>query len=54
MTKTDSISIRSILAYWLFKERKGQLAHEKRKAEVLRQVQRVKEMQADKERHGLN
>lgn len=54
MNKTDLLSIRAILHYWEWKERRQQLAHEKRKAAIMRQIQRVREMQAEKERHILN
>jgi hypothetical protein len=54
MTKTDSISIYAVLRYWLLKDRVDSLAKEKGKADIVRQIQRLREMQAEKGKHGLN
>lgn len=54
MTKTDKITIQAVLRYWQFKERIRLLSVEKGKAEILRQVQRLRELQSGKEKHILN
>lgn len=54
MTKTDAITIRAILSYWLFKDRQDQLTDEKGKADIMRQVQRLRDAQMEKGKHILN
>lgn len=54
MTKTDKITIQAVLRYWQFKDRLKQLSVEKGKAEAVRQVQRLRELQSGKDKHILN
>jgi hypothetical protein len=54
MTKTDTITIQAVLSYWLFKDRQDQLANEKGKADIMRQVQRLHDAQREKGKHILN
>jgi len=52
--KTDLTNISAVLSVWQFQQRQRQLAFEKRKAALIRTVQRIREMQAAKKDHKFN